>query len=68
VIAPCNAPFFEKLGFITLAWMCMSSFLLIGTLLTLSIAGQREERARAGAMATGTVTGEPVVEREEAIP
>jgi hypothetical protein len=67
VIAPCNAPFFEKLGFVTLAWMCMSSFLLIGTLLIFSIAGQRE-RARAGAKATGTVTGVPVVEREEAIP
>jgi disulfide bond formation protein DsbB len=68
VVAPCTAPFFEKLGFVTLAWMCMSSFLLIGALLTLFVAGQRAERARAGAEATGTVTGVPVVEHEEAIP
>jgi disulfide bond formation protein DsbB len=33
--APCSAPYFEKHGFITLAWMCLSSFLLIGALLTL---------------------------------
>ncbi len=31
--APCSAPYFEKYGFITLAWMCLSSFLLIGALL-----------------------------------
>jgi disulfide bond formation protein DsbB len=31
--APCSAPYFEKLGFVTLAWMCLSSFLLIGALL-----------------------------------
>jgi len=34
--APCSAPYFEKYGFITLAWMCLSSFLLIGALLALS--------------------------------
>ena len=27
VAAPCTAPYFEKLGFVTLAWMCLSSFL-----------------------------------------
>jgi len=31
--APCTAPYFEKLGFVTLAWMCFSSFCLIGVLL-----------------------------------
>ena len=30
VVAPCSAPWFEKLGFVTLAWMAMSAFLLIG--------------------------------------
>ena len=25
----CSSPYFEKLGFVTLAWMCLSSFLLI---------------------------------------
>jgi disulfide bond formation protein DsbB len=68
VVAPCTAPYFEKLGFVTLAWMCMSSFLLIGTMLALSIAGQRAERARAGAKATGTVGATRLsVEHEEAI-
>jgi disulfide bond formation protein DsbB len=41
VVAPCTAPYFEKYGFITLAWMCLSSFLLIGTLLVLSVVAQR---------------------------
>jgi hypothetical protein len=68
ILAPCNTPFFEKLGFVTLAWMCMSSFLLIGTLLALSVVGQRARGARANAKATGTVTEVPVVEHEEAIP
>ena len=36
--APCSAPWFEKLGYVTLAWMCMSSFLLIGALLACSAA------------------------------
>jgi disulfide bond formation protein DsbB len=30
---PCTAPWFEKLGYVTLAWMALSSFLLVGTLL-----------------------------------
>jgi disulfide bond formation protein DsbB len=41
VTAPCTAPWFEKLGFVTLAWMAMSSFLLIGVLMACSIAGSR---------------------------
>jgi disulfide bond formation protein DsbB len=38
---PCTSPWFEKLGFVTLAWMSMSSFLLIGTLLVCSIIFRR---------------------------
>jgi disulfide bond formation protein DsbB len=41
VVAPCTAPYFEKYGYITLAWMCLSSFLLIGALLVLSVLAQR---------------------------
>jgi disulfide bond formation protein DsbB len=36
ITAPCSAPYFEKWGFVTLAWMCLSSFLLIGVFLVLS--------------------------------
>ena len=46
--APCTAPYFEKLGFVTLAWMCLSSFLLIGTMLALFVTAQRARGARAG--------------------
>jgi disulfide bond formation protein DsbB len=42
--APCTAPYFEKYGYLTLAWMCLSSFLLIGTLLVLSVVAQRAAR------------------------
>jgi disulfide bond formation protein DsbB len=38
---PCTAPWFEKLGFITLAWMAMSSFLLIGVLMVCRALGGR---------------------------
>jgi disulfide bond formation protein DsbB len=40
LVAPCSAPYFEKLGFITLAWMCMSSFLLIGVLMALVVSAR----------------------------
>jgi disulfide bond formation protein DsbB len=33
---PCTSPWFEKLGYVTLAWMALSSFLLIGSLLVCS--------------------------------
>jgi disulfide bond formation protein DsbB len=49
VAVPCTAPWFEKLGFVTLAWMAMSSFLLIGVLMVCSIVGARAYQ-----------TGEPV--------
>jgi len=45
VVAPCSAPYFEKLGFVTLAWMCLSSFLLIGVLLALSVTAARDASA-----------------------
>jgi disulfide bond formation protein DsbB len=32
-VAPCTAPYFQELGFVSLAFMAFSSFLLIGTLL-----------------------------------
>ena len=66
IVAPCTAPYFEKLGFVTLAWMCLSSFLLIGTLLVLSVTAQRAEGARSLDHDAGTVVpeatprGEPV--------
>jgi disulfide bond formation protein DsbB len=41
VTAPCTAPWFEKLGFVTLAWMAMSSFLLIGVLMLCTVVGSR---------------------------
>jgi disulfide bond formation protein DsbB len=41
--APCTAPWFEKLGFVTLAWMALSGFLLIGTLMVCQIVGNRVE-------------------------
>jgi disulfide bond formation protein DsbB len=55
IVAPCTAPYFEKLGFVTLAWMCMSSFLLIGTLLACSAIGQRAEAATRADAPAGTV-------------
>ena len=33
VVAPCTTPYFQKIGFVTLAFMALSAFLLIGTLL-----------------------------------
>jgi len=50
---PCTAPWFEKLGFVTLAWMAMSGFLLIGVLMVAMIVG---DRTRVGDDAAGTVT------------
>jgi disulfide bond formation protein DsbB len=58
IVAPCTTPYFEKLGFVTLAWMCLSSFLLIGTLLALSVVAQRAEAARPTDDTAGTVVAE----------
>ena len=64
IVAPCTAPYFEKLGFVTLAWMCLSSFLLIGTLLVLSVVAQRDaattEQDAGTVVAEATPRGEPV--------
>ncbi len=59
-IAPCTVPYFEKLGFVTLAWMCLSSFLLIGLLVT--AVAQSERRAVAPVAAeAGVISHEPRV-------
>ncbi len=52
ITAPCSAPWFEKLGFVTLSWMAMSSFLLIGVLMVCTIVGAR---AYQGARVADTV-------------
>lgn len=39
--APCTTPYFEELGYITLAFMSMSAFLLIGALLLVGRAHNR---------------------------
>lgn len=44
VFAPCSVPFFEELGYITLAFMALSAFLLIGALLVTAIASDRSQR------------------------
>jgi disulfide bond formation protein DsbB len=64
--APCTAPYFEKLGFVTLAWMSLSSFLLIGTLLALFVTAQRSEGARSGGKRADTV-GTDATRREEPV-
>jgi len=60
VDAPCSAPYFEKLGFVTLAWMALSSFLLMACLLAFFVTSTRrrlpvERAARPVADAVGTV-------------
>jgi disulfide bond formation protein DsbB len=41
VVAPCTVPYFEELGYITLAFMSMSAFLLIAALLLVGRAHHR---------------------------
>ena len=55
-ITPCSTPWFEKLGFVTLAWMAMSAFLLIGVLMVCTLLGARD---RVDETSPGTV---PVME------
>ena len=60
ITVPCTAPWFEKLGFVTLAWMAMSSFLLIGVLMVCVVVGRRDDALAPeyqSAQATDTVTG-----------
>ncbi len=47
VFSPCSIPFFEELGYITLAFMALSSFLLIGALLVTAWASDRSRKATA---------------------
>jgi disulfide bond formation protein DsbB len=64
--APCTTPYFEKLGFVTLAWMCLSSFLLIGTMLALFVTAQRAQGARGDDNSAGTVISD-AARREERV-
>jgi disulfide bond formation protein DsbB len=41
VEAPCTVPWFEELGYVTLAFMALSAFLLIGTLLLVDWGAER---------------------------
>jgi disulfide bond formation protein DsbB len=41
ITAPCTSPYFEELGYVTLAFMAMSAFLLIGALLLVDRADSR---------------------------
>jgi hypothetical protein len=68
ITAPCTAPYFEKLGFVTLAWMCLSSFLLIGTMLALFVTAQRTQGARGVANPAGTVVSGTKHRREPVRP
>jgi Disulfide bond formation protein DsbB len=43
--APCSVPWFEELGYVTLAFMSMSAFLLIGTLLIVDGVSERRQDA-----------------------
>jgi disulfide bond formation protein DsbB len=45
---PCSVPYFEELGFVTLAWMALSGFLLIGLLLLTARAYERTPIGQAG--------------------
>jgi disulfide bond formation protein DsbB len=56
ITVPCTAPWFEKLGFVTLAWMAMSSFLFIGVLMVGAAVGGRSGRAYQLADPADTVT------------
>jgi len=44
---PCTSPWFEKLGFVTLAWMSFTAFVLVGTLMAVAVAGRRGGAPRA---------------------
>ncbi|MFA5882385.1 MAG: disulfide bond formation protein B [Acidimicrobiia bacterium] len=45
---PCSVPWFEELGYVTLAFMAMSGFLLIGTLLLVDWISERRSEGAAG--------------------
>ena len=68
VFAPCTAPYFEKLGFVTLAWMCMSSFLLIGALLACSAIEPHRDAAFRAQHSADTVAAEVPMREEPGAP
>jgi len=53
---PCSVPWFEELGYVTLAFMALSGFLLIGTLLLTDWISERRSEGSGGA-ATGNHGG-----------
>jgi disulfide bond formation protein DsbB len=61
IFAPCSRPYFEKLGYVTLAWMDMSSFLLIATLLALFVTANRIARSEEPVAAASSPTDEDPV-------
>jgi disulfide bond formation protein DsbB len=41
VFVPCSVPYFEELGYVTLAFMALSAFLLVGALLVVTLVHDR---------------------------
>jgi disulfide bond formation protein DsbB len=41
VFVPCSVPYFEELGYVTLAFMALSAFLLVGALLVVALVHDR---------------------------
>jgi len=41
---PCSVPYFEELGYVTLAFMALSAFLLVGALLVVAVVHDRTTR------------------------
>jgi hypothetical protein len=66
VLVPCSVPYFERLGFVTLAWMCLSGFLLTGVLVAVGALHERSVAAYPAVTAAAT-TG-PVAARGAARP
>jgi disulfide bond formation protein DsbB len=44
VFVPCSVPYFEELGYITLSFMALSAFLLVGALLAVTLVHDRSTR------------------------
>lgn len=53
--APCSVPWFEELGYVTLAFMALSAFTLIGVLLAVDRASDRRSRPGGTTDAAGEV-------------
>ena len=56
---PCAVPWFEELGYVTLAFMALSGFLLIGTLLVVDWLWERRSAAAEDALSPDPTTGGP---------